>query len=189
MFESASVSGNSPMIFKMDYNLPVTPFDTPQSFNYTVPMTSRKNQDARPTIQIHDVSTFEGQQLGAILSVKRTVKAIGFNPSLVKVGDLVEVIAHYNVSQVEVKSIRTGVIGYIEWDDLLSVPYDGQCGCMNGGCRCVYETWQTYSARRPLPGFKSIPFYGPQDANMSGMNGMDFEFLMEEWRYLGDLSR
>ncbi|QSZ33888.1 hypothetical protein DSL72_005462 [Monilinia vaccinii-corymbosi] len=153
-------------------NLPMSPFDNPQSLNYTIPMASRKTpQDQRPIIQSHDASTLEGQQLGAILAIKRAPRVATFPPLLAKVGDYVEVLAYYNANQVEVKSVRTGVIGLIEWEDLLPVPYDGKCGCLNGGCRCVYETWQAYSARRPLPAPQSsrqIPVYCKQDTK-----GMD----------------
>ncbi|KAF7872413.1 hypothetical protein EAF04_003334 [Stromatinia cepivora] len=149
----------------MDYSVPMTPFDTPPTVSYPTPMTFKKiPQDERPIIQLHDAATFEGQQIGAIISVKRTLKPTAFYPSLAKVGDYVEVLAHYNVNQVEVKSIRTGMTGTIDWEDLLPVPYDGKCGCLNGGCRCIYESWQPYSARHPL---RSMPIYGSQD--MSGM--------------------
>lgn len=189
MSENVTVSKGSPISLKMDCSLPMTPFDTPQTLNYELPMAPRKNpQDQRPITQLHDASTFEGQQLGAILAVKR---ATNLSLPIAKVGDYVEVLAHYNVKYVEVKSVRTGVSGTIEWEDLLPVPYDGRCGCLDGGCRCVYETWQAYSARRPLPGLQNsrqIPVYGGVDMNgMNGMNGIYFDFPMKDWEHVEDL--
>ncbi|APA05672.1 predicted protein [Sclerotinia sclerotiorum 1980 UF-70] len=152
------------MTRKMDYSVPITPFDTPPTVGYPTPMTFRKvPQDEKPVVQIHDATTLEGQQISAIISVKRALKPAALSLPLAKVGDYVEVLAHHNVNQVEVKSIRTGMTGTIDWEDLLPVPYDEKCGCLNGGCRCIYESLQAYSARRPL---RSMPVYGSQD--MSG---------------------
>ncbi|KAB8303396.1 hypothetical protein EYC80_004825 [Monilinia laxa] len=102
---------------------------------------------------------------------------MNFSLPIAKVGDYVEVLAYYNVNHVEVKSVRTGMSGTIEWEDLLPVPYDGRCGCLNAGCRCVYETWQAFSTRRSLSGLQNsrqTPVYGGQD--IIGMNGIDFDF-------------
>ncbi|ESZ94372.1 hypothetical protein SBOR_5236 [Sclerotinia borealis F-4128] len=152
----------------MDYSLPMTPFDTPPSIAYSIPMTFKKVPVVeRPIIQLHDAATFEGQQLGAILAVKRALRVMNFYTPLAKVGDYVEVIRHYDVNQLEVKNLRTGITGTMNWEDLLPIPYDGKCCCLDGGCRCVYETWQVYSARRP-PGSqsqKSVPVAGGQDVS------------------------
>ncbi|KAI9647280.1 hypothetical protein NHQ30_003663 [Ciborinia camelliae] len=172
----------------MDYSLPGTPFDASASINYPLPMAPRKNsQNGRPVIQLQDAATFQGQQLGAVLPVKRTLKVTSFCPPLAKVGDCVEVLVHHNVNQVEVENVRTGMTGTIDWEDLLPVPYDGKCGCLSGECRCVYETWKAYSARRPvgLQTQRSVPLYGGQD--MSGMYGMHFDFpIMEDWGQIDD---
>ncbi|CAD6443642.1 d6493974-10b0-4b42-89f9-26135a502656 [Sclerotinia trifoliorum] len=154
------------MTCKMDYSVPITPFDTPPTAGYPTPMKMKKlPQDERPVVKIHDPATLEGQQIGAIISVKRALKPTALSLPLAKVGDFVEVLAHQNINQVEVESIRTGMTGTIDWEDLLPVPYDGKCGCLSGGCRCIYENWQAYSARHPL---RSVPVYGSQD--MSGLD-------------------
>ncbi|KAF7956696.1 hypothetical protein EAE96_004027 [Botrytis aclada] len=150
----------------MDYSIPpMTPFDTPPNVAYVPSMEFKKTtEDERPAIQVHDAATPEGQQIGAILPVRRALKATAFCSPLAKVGDYVEILANYNVSQVEVKNLRTSMSGTIDWEDLLPVPYDGKCGCLGGECRCIYETWQVYSARRPP---RLMPVYGGQD--MSGI--------------------
>ncbi|KAF5874483.1 uncharacterized protein Bfra_004493 [Botrytis fragariae] len=161
----------------MDYSIPpMTPFDTPPNVTY-VPSTAFKKttQDERSAIQVHDAATFEGQKIGAILPIRRALKATAFSSPLAQVGDFVEILAYYNFSQVEVKNLRTSMSGTIDWEDLLLVPYDGKCGCLVGGCRYVYETWQAYSARRPP---RLMPVYGGQD--MSGLYGMDFKLSTEE---------
>lgn len=179
MFEKLPVSEISPMALKMDYSsVPMTPFDTPTTANYPPAMTFKKMaQDERHAIRLHDAATFEGQQIGVILQVKRAVKATGLRPPLAKVGDYVEVLAHFNVNQAEVKNIRTGMSGTVDWENLLPVPYDEKCGCLIGGCRCIYETWQAYSARRPL---RLMPVSTCPDLN--GMYGMVSAFpMMGDW--------
>lgn len=179
MFENNLGTQTSPITFKMDYSIPpMTPFDTPPNVTY-VPSTAFKKttQDERSVIQVHDAATFEGQQIGAILPIRRALKATAFCSPLAKVGDYVEILAYYNFSQVEVKNLRTSMAGTIDWEDLLPVPYDGKCGCLGVGCRCIYETWQAYSARRPP---RLMPVYGGQDT--SGLYGMDFKLSTEKDR-------
>ncbi|KAM0186471.1 hypothetical protein ACHAPC_004552 [Botrytis cinerea] len=185
MFENNPGRQTSPVTFKMDYSIPtMTPFDTPPNITYLPSMAFKKpTQDEKSITQIHDAATLEGQQIGAILPIRRALKATAFCSPLARVGDYVEILAYYNVSQVEVKNIRTSMSGTIDWEDLLPVPYDGKCGCLGGGCRCIYETWQAYSARRPP---RLMPVYGVQDT--SGIYGMDFTLPTEEdWAQVDDM--
>ncbi|PQE28508.1 hypothetical protein CJF32_00005596 [Rutstroemia sp. NJR-2017a WRK4] len=95
-----------------------------------------------------DPTTLEGQRKGAILMVKRQSSRFGHS-KLAVVGDLVTVVAHFSVLDAGIKSIRTGLTGVLEWDQVLPVPYDGKCSCITQGCPCIYETFEEFSRRCP----------------------------------------
>ena len=82
-----------------------------------------------------DPTTPEGQQVGAILVIKRTSST---GPVKSQIGDLVKVLSHAK-TDCKVFNNRQKITESIPWAILLPLAVGMICGCVKGQCRCVKE--------------------------------------------------
>lgn len=106
-------------------------------------------KDARDIQCIADPNTLEGQEIGAILRIKKTTELVNRNGFAV--GDLVRVLDKgvfdfgFGRSGFPlVNNIRLGSEGEIEWESFFPVSRTGTCYCLDSGygiemCRCIHE--------------------------------------------------
>ncbi|KUJ17473.1 uncharacterized protein LY89DRAFT_684516 [Mollisia scopiformis] len=116
--------------------------DTPMT---NVPSEMETNP-AEKDIQALDPNTFAGQQVGAILVVKRimTPPNIKNKP---EVGDFVKIIKH-DVRECAVRSFRTGKSSYIPWSSFFPLKIGERCTCTKALCRCETLGSESQLARR-----------------------------------------
>lgn len=84
-----------------------------------------------------DPSTPAGQNIGALLAVKRTPTLGNYDESP-KVGDLL-VILKSNNHYCDVLNIRSEVHQIISWEIFFPLTMGEKCCCPGGNCRCVVE--------------------------------------------------
>lgn len=74
-------------------------------------------------------ATLEGQQVGAILTMKRIIGSIGQATNF-RVGEFMKVVGYPTSSAVPVESLSSGERYDVYWDELLPVQFDTDCGCV-----------------------------------------------------------
>ncbi|KAM3069002.1 hypothetical protein ACMFMG_004177 [Clarireedia jacksonii] len=122
---------------------------TPTSSFFDIPAGHNESGNYSSTLKrssylTDDPTTIEGQRPGATLTVKRaTISGKG----VAAVGDIVLVKKHLSIDSVLVKNLRTCLVGVLNWQALLAVPYHGSCDCSVDSCRCIYETFEEFHHR------------------------------------------
>lgn len=91
-----------------------------------------------------DPFTQAGKKVGAVLIVKHyTYYTENFGPRLpVIVGVEVVSFPDGEWGKTEVKNLRTGAVGYVEWKTFYPVGPHDMCMCNYGGCMCEYENFE-----------------------------------------------
>jgi hypothetical protein len=132
---------------------PTSGVATPTSSFFDIPVDNGRGEHFSSTLKSShnrpaDPTTLEGQRAGAMLVVKRFPRTI-YGQNFAIAGDFVIIEEHSSSDGVQARNLRTGFKGDLCWEDLLPVPYDGKCICVAEDCRCVYETLEEFSRRRP----------------------------------------
>jgi hypothetical protein len=97
-----------------------------------------------------DPSTLEGQQEGAIMTIKSITNCSAQDEDDLQpqVGDHVMVLRFDAGKLVIVKNLRGFLASCIPWANFFPVPYFGKCICFKGHCRCIYESEEEFYVRQ-----------------------------------------
>lgn len=125
--------------------------------------------------QVSNPNTLEGQQVGAILKIKKVTQTVKWNNFAV--GDHVEVLdseldgtfvrnMETGLDGTFVRNMRSGQEACISWESFFPVSRMGTCYCLRSGdgleaCRCIHED------SKNTPG---LPIQMPKDNNPSPSN-------------------
>ncbi|PMD37396.1 hypothetical protein L207DRAFT_75470 [Hyaloscypha variabilis F] len=103
------------------------------------------------SVVIADPASLQGQQEGAILVIKSNTICQSEEEDEVQpqVGDHVMVIRFEGAKQVIVRNLRGYLQTPVPWTNFFPVPYSGKCACLQGRCRCIYESEETFYERCP----------------------------------------
>lgn len=92
--------------------------------------------------RVLDPNTFEGQQIGALLSIKRT-RTNGREMDS-QVGDVVRVLKHAHVVA-EVYNIRINITEGLHWAQFFPLQVGDECYCAFRRCSCIKADPMAYA--------------------------------------------